>query len=292
MNQHYTPKASRRKFLITSSIVSAGLTFSGFDLLATDPETEALLPHYHETKALENDLRKHIIFGENPIRIVGNVYDDQKRIVKNAEIQIWHNDDKGRFHPDKFRGRLVTNFKGQYLFKTYKPGKYIHEKGHKMLNRAFMLVKAKDFEPQLNTLYFNLTGANIDGATYERSGIIPRPSLPTAKMHGSELVVTYDIYLKKGKQVIEEVHDKEVSLVVYPNPTTSNAYIDIDGELLGDVSITIFNLGGQQVQSIEVPNQGRQTTSLPIQNLQAGVYIIHINSAQIGIVKKKLVIRR
>lgn len=76
----------------------------------------------------------------------------------------------------------------------------------------------------------------------------------------------------------------------YPNP--ANEYVNIDlNQLLGKVShITLLNIQGQEVKSMNVPNS-QSIFQLPLLNYPAGVYNIQIHSTD-GIFTKKIIINR
>lgn len=195
------PTNSRRKFIYQSAIFTAGLGLLDFNAFAGNSKDASIpkeLQHYIPSEIHENNLRKTTLLGEKPIQLKGNVYDAHQNIIKDAEIMFWHNDAKGHFHNNKFRGKMLSNAKGAFTFASYKPGDYLLKDGHKLPSRAFLLVKAKGYKPQLSTLHFAHDGnCHIDTATYEQSAILPRPSLPTMKQGLGESIVTYHVYLQK-----------------------------------------------------------------------------------------------
>ncbi|MGB0523609.1 MAG: T9SS type A sorting domain-containing protein [Flammeovirgaceae bacterium] len=287
-----TTNPSRRKFIYTSAVLSAGLSFGNFSTFAKDKKTPKAIPHFVNPEKFENNLRKNILFGENPIRIKGRVYDGNKALVKGAKLTLWHNDEDGVFHKHQYRGKILSDSKGNYTFSSYKPGKYIKEDGYKSLKRLFLLVEAKGYEPQLNTVYFTFDNfANIDGETYEKSSIIPRPSLPIAQMKGGELQISYDIYIKRTNEPIK-IADQTPNIEVYPNPVVSEAYVDIDGDQLGEVSVTLLDLNGREINRFEIAKDGFQKVALPVSNLGAGIYFVRINSEIQGMFTKKFLVRR
>ena len=182
-----------------SAIFTAGLSVLNLSAFAgNSDEGKHRIPHYVNFQDNENNLRKQVLLGEQPIQIKGNVYAPDGQLIKDAEISFWHNDKSGRFHTKRFRGKMATKANGAYAFSSYKPGDYVTKDGHKLPSRAFLLVKAKGYKDQLSTLYFTHDShCHIDTATYEQSGVLPRPTLPSTQKAAGEAIISYDVYLKK-----------------------------------------------------------------------------------------------
>ena len=288
---------SRRQFLVKSAVITTGISLSSFSLFAIDDNKNLRnkLPHFKNSEDIsgKNNLRRDILFGEKPFTLEGRVYGPDREIIRGATVRFWHNDVDGKFHDNKLRGQFTASNKGGFYFKSYKPGKYITENKTKTMRRAYLYIEAPGYEPQLSTIYFDeRDGAYIDSKTYERSGIIPRPSIPQTKTVGGELVVKYDIYLKRNGTMFDYETTEPLSLSVYPNPAVKQAYLDIDGNELGDVKLAIFDLYGKKLKSYRVPNEGNRQVSLNVKDLEEGTYLIRIESQKRGAISQKLVISR
>ncbi len=77
---------------------------------------------------------------------------------------------------------------------------------------------------------------------------------------------------------------------VYPNPAKEFVTIDLE-EFADKVNlITLFNIQGQEVSSMNISNS-EKVLKLPLQNLSNGVYFIQIHATQ-GILTKKIIINK
>lgn len=81
-------------------------------------------------------------------------------------------------------------------------------------------------------------------------------------------------------------------LAVYPNPAGKQAYLDIDGDRLGEVKLAVFDLYGKKMKSYRVPNEGQRQVALNVKDLKEGTYMIRLESQKKGAVSQKLVIER
>jgi hypothetical protein len=77
----------------------------------------------------------------------------------------------------------------------------------------------------------------------------------------------------------------ENNFSLYPNPAEDQLNINWNSVPNEDTQITIFNLVGQKVAEF-TSNASLKTTSLPIQNLNAGMYILQIQSSDINTSRK------
>lgn len=83
-----------------------------------------------------------------------------------------------------------------------------------------------------------------------------------------------------------------LNLAVYPNPAGKQAYLDVDGERLGDVKLAVFDLYGKKMKSYRVPNEGHRQVALNVKDLKEGTYMVRLESQKMGAVSHKLVIAR
>ncbi len=86
---------------------------------------------------------------------------------------------------------------------------------------------------------------------------------------------------KEGMPIAAEVvNENNFSMLVYPNPTTSDIKIDIESELSNVADIVIYDITGRVVEM-----QKSQSTSTSItagSNLPAGVYILEVRQNEIS----------
>ena len=84
---------------------------------------------------------------------------------------------------------------------------------------------------------------------------------------------------------IEELVVK--SLNVYPNPALSSETVTVKGEYSSDAKVSISSLNGTLIGTV-VPTVGQDDLSLSLStlNLQAGIYILRIESGEVSYVAK------
>ena len=98
------------------------------------------------------------------------------------------------------------------------------------------------------------------------------------------LIARYHPTLIQDTTAIVEVKQNGSTINIYPNPATNE--IKITNLSPTENQISIFNLIGQQVKSIRVSHA--QTTTIPVSDLPAGIYVVTIFDGE-KIVCKKLV---
>lgn len=82
-----------------------------------------------------------------------------------------------------------------------------------------------------------------------------------------------------------ELEVQAANIKVYPNPTNGLLNVDLN-TLTEDVNIDVFNIVGQQVQSIQ---NARNLTTLDLSNVSNGVYFVRISNDEAVISKKVIV---
>jgi hypothetical protein len=75
---------------------------------------------------------------------------------------------------------------------------------------------------------------------------------------------------------------------VYPNPTSNQFHIDLNGVNISVSSIEFLNINGQLLKSIPVSDD-ENMIFIPVTNYSSGVYFVKITSAN-GIITKKLIV--
>ena len=78
---------------------------------------------------------------------------------------------------------------------------------------------------------------------------------------------------------------------VYPNPALTNARIDYDLEETQRIRVSIFNLSGQQILSLDqgTRTEGSHSLELDVSTLNAGMYMIHLEGEKGRFVRKLIV---
>lgn len=99
--------------------------------------------------------------------------------------------------------------------------------------------------------------------------------------HGRGLFKTTDFKSVRPDERIEGEDREFASLGVYPNPADQRAYLELPEDLEEDLNVRIFDLQGKEVHSTPVdPTQTRDgEMSLPVSELEEGIYIVRASSA-------------
>ena len=87
----------------------------------------------------------------------------------------------------------------------------------------------------------------------------------------------------KGVSGIEDVEADATQVAVYPNPVSDVVNVESPSAI---TDIAVFAPNGQQV--IAADAAGSQRTSVQVDNLPAGVYVMKINTAD-GVVMHRLI---
>ncbi len=78
---------------------------------------------------------------------------------------------------------------------------------------------------------------------------------------------------------ITDIFKPEINLIVYPNPTSNEINIQFEVEKPSKVIFTIKDLSGREVLTLKDLAAGVYHTSIPINNLESGVYLIRFEVA-------------
>ena len=94
--------------------------------------------------------------------------------------------------------------------------------------------------------------------------------------YGNNIFVD-NINIATSTASVEDV-ENGISLHVYPNPASENAYILVNMKQENNMSISIINMVGEVVSTINKNNvnAGEQTITLPLEGMAAGVYNVAI----------------
>jgi hypothetical protein len=70
---------------------------------------------------------------------------------------------------------------------------------------------------------------------------------------------------------VTEVNEAAISMKLYPNPASDYVNVEISETVKGEISMEVFNLMGQKIQSVKAMNNKAQ---INIGNLPGGAYIV------------------
>lgn len=82
----------------------------------------------------------------------------------------------------------------------------------------------------------------------------------------------------------------QIDASVYPNPTSGNIKLVMNGAIPGYYTITVFNVLGQLVYSDKINITGDFTKNLDFTEYGKGVYLLHVDGNNAGVVKKVVVL--
>jgi protocatechuate 3,4-dioxygenase beta subunit len=173
---------SRRNFCRNSVLFGLGLSF--FPLL-----TEANSSLSQSTLCLKKRAQR-------VVKVRGKICFANLNPVKNANLEIWHNNSEKNASIFDYKGKLITDSEGFYEFETDFPDKHF-EDGNYRMRRIFFKIKEKNTQETITKLYFGENGkAFIDNQHFESTQNDFREQLPKTK-HESEnlIIVQFNIFL-------------------------------------------------------------------------------------------------
>jgi len=202
-------KMDRRKFIFATGLTAISInTFgnvvkSGEESFIGDCETtnDILGPFYRADAPFRSDLTFSGLEG-SPINLTGTVFgDDCVSPLPNALVEIWQCNPDGDYdnHSDKFhlRGKMQTDDKGQYAFKTVLPGKYLNAGQYRPAHIHFR-VSAPNCKELISQIYFQ-GDPHIPDDPWASQEKALRRILPVSIEEGSEKTfVAFDVFLAKG----------------------------------------------------------------------------------------------
>ena len=175
---------SRRNFCKNSVYISLGLSF--FPLI-----THAKINQSIRKKVLS--LKKD---AQKSLKINGKICYEDLNPVKNAVIEIWHNNSKE--NPSKFdyEGKMITDSEGNYQFETDFPEKHFEEEHYRM-RRIFFKIKGQNGEEIFTKLYFGNDGkAYVDNFHVHEVPQKFQFDLPKTKFEEDLFTIQFNIYFK------------------------------------------------------------------------------------------------
>jgi protocatechuate 3,4-dioxygenase beta subunit len=175
---------SRRNFCKNSALFSLGLSFS------------PLITYAKANQSINKNvlcLKKN---AQKSLKISGMIRYEDLSPVKNAKLEIWHNNSESNPSEFEYQGKLITDSEGNYQFETDFPEKHFEEDAYKM-RRIFFKIKPENGKETLTKLYFATDGkAFIDGFHVGNTHEKLRAELPKTKQGNDDLsIIQFNIYL-------------------------------------------------------------------------------------------------
>lgn len=162
-----------------------------------------------------------------------------------------------------------------------------------------VIIEAQSFHPL----------QQVDAATWDNNGNTPLPGgfsatspytlTITAGMAGTIIYYVCAAHVglgMKGKisvSVTSSVSDNRLldyNLTVFPNPVTTNSWLNISTKKPGRVSVTLYDITGKTIQNLVDMNVQAGEFNIPFKaNLQKGTYIVRMRTSM-GNIQKQIVV--
>lgn len=143
------------------------------------------------------------------IRVEGTVFDGAGLPVRDAQVEIWQADAKGRHNGPGFLGwgRAGADFKtGAFWFETIKPGRTPFDATRLQAPHLSLLVFARGINIHLHTrMYFaEEEAANAEDPILNSIELKPLRAtlMASGQKRGGEVVYRFDIHLQGEKETI------------------------------------------------------------------------------------------
>ncbi len=168
---------------------------------------------YAWNDAFGNDLVTPDVSGER-IRIVGQVFDGEGKVVPDSMLEIWQADAQGRFaDPQDTRaapnaafkgfGRCGTDAKGGFEFRTIKPGSVPGPGGKPQAPHILLAVFARGMTQQAITrIYFEDETANAADPVLALVPSERRATLIAKREKGDVVTYRFDVYLQGDNETV------------------------------------------------------------------------------------------
>ncbi len=168
---------------------------------------------YAWNDAFGNDLVTADVSGER-IRIVGQVFDGDGKVIPDSMLEIWQADAQGRFaDPQDTRampnaafkgfGRCGTDAKGGFEFRTIKPGPVPGPGGKPQAPHILMAVFARGMTQQAITrIYLGGEAANAADPILTLVPADRRATLIATREQGDAATYRFDIHLQGDRETV------------------------------------------------------------------------------------------
>ncbi|EKS35750.1 protocatechuate 3,4-dioxygenase subunit alpha [Afipia clevelandensis] len=168
---------------------------------------------YAWNDAFSSDLVTPDVSGER-IRIVGQVFDGEGKVIPDSMLEIWQADSQGRFaDPQDTRavanvafkgfGRCGTDANGGFEFRTIRPGPVPGPGGKPQAPHILLAVFARGMTQQAITrIYFADESANADDPILALVPAERRATLIASRAQGDAAMYRFDIHLQGDRETV------------------------------------------------------------------------------------------
>lgn len=168
---------------------------------------------YAWNDAFGNDLVTPDVSGER-IRIVGQVFDGDGKVIPDSMMEIWQADAQGRFaDPQDARaapnaafkgfGRCGADAKGSFEFRTIKPGPVPGPGGKPQSPHILLAVFARGMTQQAITrIYFEDEAANAADPILALVSADRRVTLTAKREQGDVATYRFDVHLQGDRETV------------------------------------------------------------------------------------------
>ena len=168
---------------------------------------------YAWNDAFSNDLVTPDVSGER-IRIVGQVFDGEGKVIPDSMMEIWQADAQGRFaDPQDTRaapnaafkgfGRCGADATGGFEFRTIKPGPVPGPNGKPQAPHILLAVFARGMTQQVITrIYFEDEAANAADPILALVPAERRATLVAAREPGDVVTYRFDVHLQGDRETV------------------------------------------------------------------------------------------
>ena len=168
---------------------------------------------YAWNDAFGNDLVTPDVSGER-IRIVGQVFDGDGKVIPDSMMEIWQADAQGRFaDPQDARaapnaafkgfGRCGADAKGSFEFRTIKPGPVPGPGGKPQSPHILLAVFARGMTQQAITrIYFEDEAANAADPILALVPADRRVTLIAKREQGDVAIYRFDVHLQGDRETV------------------------------------------------------------------------------------------
>ncbi len=138
-----------------------------------------------------------------------------------------------------------------------------------------------------NVLAFDMKQQTLPNYQCNNSGVI------YVGTHGRGIWMSNDYYQPTAVPTIKKSTGSIDNLKVYPNPMTTSGNIEFDLNSADNISVTIYNIQGKEVKTMELGNQapGNHIVPFGTNDLQAGTYFATLTGTNFRKVSKFIVVK-
>lgn len=102
---------------------------------------------------------------------------------------------------------------------------------------------------------------------------------------------TTAVLLKSAVTAATDLKHPAGEMKIYPNPANDLLRIDLFRQLESPVDVTVYDLTGRKIKSVNIPASGKETLSIDVQDIISGVYLLTVNNNRINCTKRIVISR-